>query len=233
MNQVLVGIWGLAYRSVRGQRLLTGQCCGRQRRLPHISVPHMAAHISVPHSATHISAPHSAAHTSVPHSATHISVSLSRQVHYLSVLCQVIFLMFMIALLACYGQCSLREQREQVWRQAERQWQQHSQTQAQAQVQAQANARAREERAWQSVCKWKQRYRQLHSEYSEHSQALQQRCQYVERLARMADAHVGAAARPSLERQLASLLKQVSEGTAQPGGCASASRRCESEPWQH
>lgn len=23
---VLVGIWGLAYRSVRGQRLLTGQC---------------------------------------------------------------------------------------------------------------------------------------------------------------------------------------------------------------
>ena len=33
-KKLLVGIWGLAYRSVRGQRLLTGQCCGRQRRLP-------------------------------------------------------------------------------------------------------------------------------------------------------------------------------------------------------
>ena len=58
----------------------------------------------------------------------------------------------------------------------------------------------------------------------------------------MADAHVEAAARPSMLVQMHHMLpawhvhhipKQEREGAAQPGGSESASDRCESEPWQH
>ena len=175
----------------------------------------MAAHISVPHMATHISVPQSAAHISVPHTATHISAPPSE----FSDLHLVILLMFIFALLlAWHEQRSLRhrlDQREQVWRRAERQWQQHCQAQTQAQAQAQANAQARSERRERV---WRQAERQWQQQCSE----LRQRCAYVEQLALMADAHVGAAARPSMLQQMLA-LKQEREGAAQPGGRVSES----------